>query len=327
MNKTNVIRFIVCVLVAIAIKLFVYSGDNISDFKDGYRVETELEPYLRSFVDIAALKGLDLSYIYDQRITIVWEHAINKRSTNVATSFGRNKDAIIIVVNQERFMARTDEGRKYVMWHELGHDILNFKHLEGGDRGMMEPTAYTGFFKNYERFNKETQQNYLYKSLNKMFDRFINKGDGISDEDVWVFNQDGVILTLVNEETKEFFLLSRGSGGVYIGTFKGRAVKAFIFDSGLVVRDLITDDLVLEIKTGDGISDIEGKWDIGGFKMFGYRIISFTNYVTKEFYGFIGQRGYKLIGIWKGEIAYAIETDKKIEVRDFNDKLLLTIKK
>ena len=253
MNKTNVIRFIVCVLVAIAIKLFVYTGDEIRDSKDGYRVEAELEPYLRSFVDIAALKGLDLSYVYDERITIVWEHSINKRSTNVATSFGRNNNGIAIVVNKERFMARTDEGRKYVMWHELGHDVLNFKHLEGDDRGMMEPTAYTGFFKNYERFSKETQQSYLYKSLNKMFDRFINKGDGISD--------------------------------------------------------------------------IEGKWDIGGFNMFGYRLISFTNDVTKEFYGFIGQRGYRLIGIWKGGIAYAIETKKNIEVRDFNDKLLLTIKK
>ena len=266
MNKTNVIRFIVCVLVAIAIKLFVYTGDEISDSKPQYKVEKELEQYLRSFVDIAALKGLDLSYIYDQDITIVWEVVINKNSTNVATSYGRNKDKIIIVVNKDRFYGkRTEQGRKYVMWHELGHDILNLEHLE---EGMMRSTAYSGFFKE-GRASKERQDSYLYKSLNGMFDIFIERqADNISDWSEWV-------------------------------------------------RSL----------HGDDISDDEGKWDLGGFKMFGYRIISFTNDVTKEFYGFIGERGYKLIGIWKGEIAYAIETNKQVEVRDFNDKLLLTIKK
>ena len=40
---------------------------------------------------------------------------------------------------------------------------------------MMEATAYTGFFKNYDRFSAERQQNYLYKALNNMFDRYNNK--------------------------------------------------------------------------------------------------------------------------------------------------------
>ena len=167
-NKIRV--FIICLLIAIGLKFLVGSGDGIKDTK--YKVEPELEIYLRVFVDIAELKGIDLSYIYDQDITIVWEQAIRKNSTNVATSYGRNKDAIIIVVNKERFMARTEEGRKYVMYHEFGHDILNFEHLERPDRGMMEPTAYTGFFKNYVRFAQDRQTKYLYTSLNKMFDRF-----------------------------------------------------------------------------------------------------------------------------------------------------------
>ena len=148
------------------------SEDSITDKKPLYRVDKQLEGYLTSFVDLAKLKGIDLTYIYDQDITIKLVDYDVK--TNVASSYGRNKDKIIILVNKKRFMARTEEGRKYVMFHEFGHDILNFRHLEHPDRGMMEPTAYTGFFKNYERFStKRSKQSYLYKSLNKMFDRFL----------------------------------------------------------------------------------------------------------------------------------------------------------
>ena len=148
-------------------------GDDISGPK--YKVEKKYEQYLINFVDLAELNGIDLSYIYDYDITIVSEVNINTKSTNVATSYGRDENKIIVVVNEERFMARTEEGRKYVMYHEFGHDILNFPHLENPERGMMEPTAYTGFFKNYDRFSQERQQNYLYTSLKKMFDRFKSK--------------------------------------------------------------------------------------------------------------------------------------------------------
>ena len=167
------IVFAVCLIIALGLRVFVYNGDEISDSKPRYKVEKGLESYLESFVSLARLKGLDLSYVYDSDITIVWDRM--ERGTNVATAYGRNKDKIIIVVNKTRFYQRTEEGRKYVMFHEFGHDILNFEHLEHPDRGMMEPTAYTGFFKNYDRFSKEIQESYLYKSLNKMFDRYLNK--------------------------------------------------------------------------------------------------------------------------------------------------------
>ena len=253
MNKTNVIRFIVCVLIATALKVcnIIPTGDAIGV---RYNVESSLESYLDEFVALADDKGIDLSHIYGQDITI---RLVDRDNGNVATSYGRDKDRIVIFVDRKRFKARSEQGRRYVMFHEFGHDILNLEHL---DSGMMKPTSYTGFFKNYvegthdKYFSFENQEKYLMKSLDNMFDIYLDR-------------------------------------------------------------------------QGDGISDTAGKWDIGGFNLLGYRLISFTNDATKEFYGFIGERGYKLIGIWKGEIAYAVETKSNIEVRDFNDKLLLTIKK
>lgn len=139
-------------------------GDAIKEPR--YRVEAELEQYLTDFVAMAELRGIDLTYIYESDIVIVWEHAINKNSTNVATAFKRNKDGIAIVVNKKRFNDnRTIEGKRYVMYHEFGHDILNFAHQ---DEGMMRSTAYSGFFK-VGKFPQARREAYLYKSLSDMF--------------------------------------------------------------------------------------------------------------------------------------------------------------
>ena len=187
MNKSEQKKIIVAGIIwFLSISLFFITfmgiGEGISEKRPLYRVDKTLEPYLETFVDLAALKGIDLTYIYDSDITIKFVDYDIKN--NVASAYGRDKDKIIILVNRKKFAERTDEGRKYVMFHEFGHDILNFPHLEHPERGMMEPTAYTGFFKSYERFTKEIQEKYLYRSLNKMFDRFI--GDGIADDTDWI---------------------------------------------------------------------------------------------------------------------------------------------
>lgn len=184
-QKKTTIAIIIWTLVVLLAGLSYLEGgrgsvDGIIDKKPVYRVDPELEQHLTSFVALAKLKGIDLSYIYEKDITIRFTDAENQN--HVATSFGCNKDKIIIMVHRKRFYSRTEEGQKYVMYHEFGHDILDFKHLEGGHRGMMEPTAYTGFFKNYKRFSKGKQETYLYQSLNKMFDRYLGEGDHITDE-------------------------------------------------------------------------------------------------------------------------------------------------
>ena len=169
-QKRKLVTFAFCILAAIGIRIAL-NWDDIKEPK--YNVDPELENYLTSFVNLADLKGIDLSYIYAQDIYIKFTD--KEKDNRVATAFKRGYDGIAIIVDKEKFMARTEEGRKYVMFHEFGHDILDFPHLEGNERGMMEPTAYTGFFRSYERFSQERQEKYLYTSLNKMFNRFKDK--------------------------------------------------------------------------------------------------------------------------------------------------------
>ena len=175
--RNKVFTFLLCLLTATVLSLWMASThDGIKDQAPLYRVDPQLEPYLKSFVNLAAAKDIDLTYIYSQPITIKFYTYKPKNDTNVAASYARGKDAIVILVDKEKFMNRSEEGRKYVMYHELGHDVLDFEHLEAPDRGMMEPTAYSGFFvADYGRFNKNIQRGYLYKSLHKMFNRWIAK--------------------------------------------------------------------------------------------------------------------------------------------------------
>ncbi len=142
-----------------------YQCDGIAD----YDIDPELKQYLTNFVAIAKLQGIDLSYIYSQDITIKFTDYDNRN--HVATAFKRDKPGIHIRVHRGRFNARTEQGKKYVMYHEFGHDILDLPH---SDVGMMRATAYTGFFKP-GRFSDERQNNYLYKSLKEMFEKYVAK--------------------------------------------------------------------------------------------------------------------------------------------------------
>lgn len=164
-NKVRV--FLVCLFIALGMKLAL--GQT-------RRINPDLKPYLNEFIMEAQERGIDVSHIFNQDIIIdYW----GRDNGNVATSYGRDKDRVVIFVDESRFKARTEQGRKYVMFHEFGHDILNLPHLE---HGMMRPSSYSGFFKDGVDVNR--QNNYLNKSIDGLFDTYFERnGDGIHDEE------------------------------------------------------------------------------------------------------------------------------------------------
>ena len=208
-------------------------------------IDPELMPYLRAFIDIAMLEGIDLSFIYDQKIVIKFTNYDN--NDHVATAFGRDKDHVLILVHRARFANRTEQGRKYVMWHEFGHDILDLPHLENG---MMRATAYSGFFKDTVDDGRQTL--YLYNSLKGMLDHYkALQGDGVSDDNFTIkinmVNDTVGKILLYNKTTYEFYDLYTIDGKLFTGYFKGELAKAFLFDDALVIRDY-NNNIILIIK-------------------------------------------------------------------------------
>lgn len=51
----------------------------------------------------------------------------------IALSYGSNNDSVIIIkVDPEKWANASVEKRWYILYHELGHDVLNLEHGEGG---------------------------------------------------------------------------------------------------------------------------------------------------------------------------------------------------
>lgn len=157
------LTFLVCLIIAFLLKVTNAVGQQ-------YNVDPNLEPYLEQFVEEAKEKGIDLSYIYDENITIEFT---DKKDNKVASapSWQYRKTGILIKVRRDRFYGlRTEQGRKYAMFHEFGHDILNLEHSKVG---MMRASSFSGFF--LPHIDEDRQNGYLYKSLNEMFDIYLNK--------------------------------------------------------------------------------------------------------------------------------------------------------
>ena len=55
------------------------------------------------------------------------------QGNTIALSYGMDNDSkIIIKVDPEKWANASEVKRWYILYHELGHDILNLKHGEGG---------------------------------------------------------------------------------------------------------------------------------------------------------------------------------------------------
>ena len=88
----------------------------------------------------------------------------------IALAYNHNKDNVVVLVDPENWNNATPIKRWWIMYHELGHDILNLDHNQGGSALMNATTQGINF--NYTTFynNKVKLFNYIknnkYKLIN-----------------------------------------------------------------------------------------------------------------------------------------------------------------
>ena len=89
----------------------------------------DLDVYLKVFVQDAKDNGIDLSHIYDGEINLEFKVDTRVGETTIAyTDALGDDDTVHIVVNPNHWYKASPAKRLAIMYHELGHDILNFKH-------------------------------------------------------------------------------------------------------------------------------------------------------------------------------------------------------
>ena len=113
----------------------------------------DLEPMIKLFLKDCKINNIKLSS--DYKITSTFE-TLDKGI--VALSYGIfNDKEIIIKVSPQEWSKASNPKRWYILYHELGHDVLNLKHGQGGK--MMfnfteEDYTWKNFFKDkYYMFN------------------------------------------------------------------------------------------------------------------------------------------------------------------------------
>ena len=122
------------------------------------------EGFILKFLDDAKNNhGINLDYIKNRNII-----TISKRleGRTIALAAGMNNDnEVIIAIDPDSWYKASPAKRWYIMYHELGHDILNFEHGEGGP--MMNPETSGSY--TWSRFEKDKSimLNHYKKIINK----------------------------------------------------------------------------------------------------------------------------------------------------------------
>jgi hypothetical protein len=96
----------------------------------------DLEKYVDKFIlDAKINHGLDFSYVNNNERLIIFRQLEGEA---IALAYEMNNDKkVLILVDPENWNNANQSLRYYIIYHELGHDILNLEHGEGGR--MMNP--------------------------------------------------------------------------------------------------------------------------------------------------------------------------------------------
>jgi hypothetical protein len=100
-------------------------------------VNVFLDDYLNNYLDAGLPNGEKASIpsFFDE-----FKELFNIKATfaplegdALALSYGFNDDKnIVLKVDPEKWATSSEEKRWYILYHELGHDVLNLDHGEGG---------------------------------------------------------------------------------------------------------------------------------------------------------------------------------------------------
>ena len=130
----------------------IIGGTNIEDVN-----VYDLEAMIRLFLKDCEQNNIKLSS--DYKITSTFE-TLDKGV--LAKAYGIfNDEEIIIKVNPQDWSQASNPKRWYILYHELGHDVLNLQHGQGGK--MMFNYSEKDY--NWEDFIKD--KDYMFSSMKK----------------------------------------------------------------------------------------------------------------------------------------------------------------
>ena len=100
-----------------------------------------LNKYLDWFIQDAAINGVDLSYVYDGKIELSF---VDSEDWSGKAFANGNKRKVSVQIDYGNWTRLSAVHKKKLMYHELGHDILNLYHKSGA-KIMVQGWNYVSF--------------------------------------------------------------------------------------------------------------------------------------------------------------------------------------
>lgn len=84
--------------------------------------------YIKDFVETAEENGVDVEYIYHGSIDIFFDSLDDE----IAVALGLDDDTMVAIqIDPSEWNKLSNQEKREIMFHELGHDVLNLEHGEG----------------------------------------------------------------------------------------------------------------------------------------------------------------------------------------------------
>ena len=106
-------------------------------------------------------------YIYDKDFSISFGDIYNKKDRQLAISMGGNLDCKVeIILDRKKWVKLSQLQKFYLIWHELGHDVLNLDHMKTGIMREELPSRYSltpeSIFRDLDKLQRYTFKHNIY---------------------------------------------------------------------------------------------------------------------------------------------------------------------
>ena len=149
-----------------------------SKYKQGFHIQTikhpnavynntepgETDDHIAKIATAVFVSKFFAPYVYDKQFNITFGNVYNSKTKELAITAGSDIDCIVdIVIDEKKWKNMSTLQKFYLVWHELGHDILNLDHMRTGI--MREQLPHRNFltpdiiFRDLERLRKYTFKN------------------------------------------------------------------------------------------------------------------------------------------------------------------------
>ena len=110
-------------------------------------VDDRIQPYLDEFIADAKANGVNVERLNTQDLVILIKEeleGVGDGPTTAGLAWKMNREGVFIEIRESHWEESTELSRKWMLYHELGHDLFNLRHRDTGIMRTHTSTRLSG---------------------------------------------------------------------------------------------------------------------------------------------------------------------------------------